>query len=206
MRKIPNRQYLRSSSIVFLKTKEHFGGLSNMAGGYPILVNGLRIFTSEALYQACRYPHLPDIQRMIIGQTSPMTAKMRSKPYRDKTREDWLQVRVRVMRWCLKAKLYQNWQSFSELLLKTDDLPIVEESRKDTFWGATPVDAETLFGANVLGRLLMELREEIKKSKIPEDDQLLPLGIPNFSLDGKPIQAIKLSLERDLPVAKDLFE
>lgn len=177
-----------------------------MAGGYPILVNGIRIFTSEALYQACRYPHLPDIQRMIIGQTSPMTAKMRSKPYRDKTREDWLQVRVRVMRWCLKAKLYQNWQSFSELLLKTDDLPIVEESRKDTFWGAIPVDAETLFGANVLGRLLMELREEIKKSKIPENDQLLPLSIPNFSLDGKPIHAIKLSLERDFPVAKDLFE
>lgn len=182
MRKIPNRQYLRSSSVVFLKTKESFGGLSNMAGGFPIHVNGVRISTSEALYQACRYPHLPDIQRIIIGQASPMTAKMRSKPYREKTREDWLQVRVRIMRWCLKAKLYQNWQSFSELLLKTDNLPIVEESQKDTFWGAKPVDAETLFGANVLGRLLMELREEIKKNKIPEDDHLPPLNIPNFSL------------------------
>ena len=74
------RTYSRKESVVFRKTNEPFGGLSNMAGGYPIRVNGVRILTSEALYQACRFPHLPDVQKLIIGQISPMTAKMRSKP------------------------------------------------------------------------------------------------------------------------------
>ncbi len=60
------RTYNRNESVVFSKTHEPFGGLSNMAGGFPLKVNGLRILTSEALYQACRFPHKPDVQRLII--------------------------------------------------------------------------------------------------------------------------------------------
>jgi len=115
------RTYSRKDSVVFLKTDEPFGGLSNMAGGYPIHVNGVRILTSEALYQVCRFPHLPDVQKLIIGQVSPMTAKMRSKPYRKDSRPDWDQVRVRIMRWSLRMKLANNWNTFSALLLKTGD-------------------------------------------------------------------------------------
>src|SRR5690606_37437152 len=107
-------------------TNEVFGGLSNMAGGFPLRVNGIRILTSEALYQACRFPKRPDVQRLIIGENSPMTAKMKSKPYRQDTRPDWDQVRVKIMRWCLRVKLAQNWHKFSELLLATGDKPIVE--------------------------------------------------------------------------------
>jgi type I restriction enzyme S subunit len=183
------RTYSRSESVVFLKTDEPFGGLSNMAGGYPIRVNGIRILTSEALYQACRFPHLPDVQRMIIGENSPMTAKMRSKPYRKDSRRDWDQVRVRIMRWCLRMKLASNWSAFSELLLRTGDRPIVEQSRKDDFWGAKAVcDGDTLVGMNVLGRLLMELREQVKE--LGRDAFLrveLP-GIPDFQLLGRPIE------------------
>src|SRR5581483_637496 len=102
------------------------------------------------------------VQRLIIGQTSPMTAKMKSKPHRKDSRPDWDRVRVKVMRWCLRVKLAQNWAKFSELLLRTGDRPIVEESRRDEFWGAKPVDEQTLVGRNVLGRLLMELRETFK--------------------------------------------
>ena len=74
------RIYRRAECIVFRKTKEPFGGLSNMASGYPIKIGGFRILTSEALYQACRFPHMREVQRLIIGQRSPMTAKMKSKP------------------------------------------------------------------------------------------------------------------------------
>src|SRR5262245_29263016 len=87
------RTYDRGSSVVFLKTDEPFGGLSNMAGRFPLQVQGTRIYTSEALYQACRFPHLPDVQRLIIGQASPMTAKMKSKPHRKDSRPDWDRVR-----------------------------------------------------------------------------------------------------------------
>ena len=62
------RTYSPSAAAVFLKTNEKYGGLSNMAPGFPLCVNGVRIRTSEALYQACRFPHLPDIQRQIIDE------------------------------------------------------------------------------------------------------------------------------------------
>src|SRR6185436_824364 len=108
-------------------------------------------------YQACRFPSLPDVQRMIIGEKSPMTAKMLSKPYRGQSRPDWLAVRVKIMRWCLRLKLAQNWQTFGELLYASNDSPIVEDSRKDDFWGARAGGDGNLVGQNILGRLLMEL-------------------------------------------------
>lgn len=183
------RTYGRKESVVFLKTDEPFGGLSNMAGGYPIHVNGMRILTSEALYQACRFPHIPEVQRLIISQISPMTAKMRSKPYRNDSRPDWDQVRVRIMRWCLRMKLANNWNTFSELLLRTGERPIVEESRKDDFWGAKVIDdGGTLVGMNVLGRLLMELREQVKQHGREAALDVAPPAIPQFLLMDQPIE------------------
>jgi type I restriction enzyme S subunit len=183
------RTYHRAGSAVFLKTKEKYGGLSNMAGGFPLIVNDIKIRTSEALYQACRFPHIPEIQRLIIEQRSPMTAKMKGKPHRQNSRPDWDAVRVKIMRWCLRVKLVQNWDSFSELLLETANLPIVEQSRRDDFWGAKPVDKDTLIGVNALGRLLMELREQVKN----DSSELLhvdPLHIPNFLLYERQIEVI----------------
>lgn len=184
------RTYKRSECAVFLRTAEHFGGLSNMAGGYVLFVNGVRVPTSEALYQACRFPHMPEVQKLIIGQTSPMTAKMKSKPYRKDSRPDWDAVRVKVMRWCLHVKLVQHWEKFGDLLLSTGNMPIVEMSYRDQFWGAKPVDAETLSGMNVLGRLLVELRERLRE---PETYRLWivePLSLPQFLFLNKPIVMI----------------
>lgn len=190
MRPEQTRTYDRASSVVFLKTDAPFGGLSNMAGGFPLRVNGIRILTSEALYQACRFPHRPEVQTLIIEQKSPMTAKMKSKPYRHDSRPDWDQVRVKIMRWCLRVKLAQNWRAFSELLLATGEWPIVEESRKDDFWGAKATDDGTLVGMNVLGRLLMELREAVKADGRELLMRVQPLAIPDFLLGGRPIEAV----------------
>lgn len=191
MGKVAIRTYERDKCVVFLKTQEAFGGLSNMAGGYPLLVNETRILTSEALYQACRFPQAPEVQRLIISQTSPMTAKMRSKPYRAETREDWLRIRVRIMKWCVATKLVRNWTKFSTLLNETGDLPIVEQSRSDMFWGAVQDKDGALVGANVLGRLLMELRESVRTNgKI---HILPPPDVDGFLLFGSPIQEVIFS-------------
>ncbi len=161
-----------------------------MAGGFPLRVDGIRILTSEALYQACRFPHLADVQRLIIGQKSPMAAKMKSKLYRHQSRPDWNRVRVSIMRWCLRVKLAQNWDSFSKLLLQTGDSPIVEQSRRDDFWGALPVGEQTLVGMNVLGRLLMELRESIQTEVRSKLLRVEPLPIRYFLLGGRPIESV----------------
>jgi len=187
------RTYARDEAVVFLRTKEAFGGLSNMAGGFPLRVNGVRIATSEALYQACRFPHRPEVQRLVIEQTSPMTAKMKTKPYRNDTRPDWERVRTKIMRWCLRVKLAQNYSDFSQLLLSTGERPIVEESSKDDFWGAKPVDGGRLVGKNVLGRLLMELRKELREFEARQLREVLPVDIPDFLLFGRPIETIQSS-------------
>ena len=161
-----------------------------MAPGFPLVVNDVRILTSEALYQACRFPHRPEVQELIFAQNSPMTAKMKSRPYREDSRPDWENIRVAVMRWCLRVKISQNWDRFATLLRETHDRPIVEESNKDPFWGARPVNAEQLEGANVLGRLLMELRSFITG---PDADQYRAVETPKikqFLIFNEPIRAI----------------
>ena len=185
-----HRVYDRESSVVFLKTKERFGGLSNMASGFPLEVNGEPIRTSEALYQACRFPHMSDVQEAIIAERSPMTAKMRSKPFRKDSRPDWDEVRMHVMWWCLRVKLAQNWDKFSSLLRETRGRDIVEQSRKDDFWGAKPAADGRLVGRNVLGRLLMRLRDRFIHERANHLECVEPPQIPDFLLFGQPIQAI----------------
>lgn len=178
------RRYKLSDVVVFNKVSEPFGGLSNMAPNFRLNVIGCDIKSSEALYQACRFPHLPDVQNKIISQASPMTAKMVGKPYRANSRRDWQDVRIQVMKWVLRVKLAQNWDSFSKLLIESGDRPIVELSRKDDFWGAKMIEPDLLIGVNALGRLLMQLREQINCHEKNYFVKVPPLKIDNFKLMG----------------------
>ncbi len=183
------RIYSPHASVVFLKTKDPFGGFSNMSAGFPLQVNGVDIRTSEALYQACRFPHMEDLQRKIIDERSPMSAKMVTKPFLDDTRKDWASVRIKIMAWCLDVKLIQNWEKFGGLLLASKGKSIVELSYKDDFWGCKPTD-NYLVGTNALGRLLMQQRELIREGELEEHQSIKPLKIPDFSLFKEPIRTI----------------
>jgi ribA/ribD-fused uncharacterized protein len=183
------RTYQRDECVVFHTTTGAFGGLSNMASGYPLRVNGVYIRTSEALYQACRFPDRPDVQQYIVEEDSPLIAKRKTKPFRHETRPDWDQVRHKIMRWSLRVKLAQNYAEFGGLLLETGDRAIVEQSSKDDYWGAFARPNGILVGQNVLGRLLMELRERL----VVEAEALRlvePLPIPDFLLFGKPVETV----------------
>ncbi len=191
------RTYDGKVSCVFRKTKEQFGGLSNMASGFPLRINGIEVFSSEALYQACRFPHLIHVQEKILKERSPMTAKMVSKPYRGDSRKDWDETRTKIMRWCLRVKLAQNFIEFGKVLESTGDRPIVEDSGKDIFWGTIrdKVETETFRGVNALGRLLMELRKSYNDHRFDHELFVIePPKIPDFTLLG---EAIGIVDERD---------
>lgn len=166
-----------------------------MAAGFDIIIDNIRISTSEELYQACRFPYSVEVQKLIIEQKSPMTAKMKSKPFRSQTRHDWEKVKVTIMRWCLRVKLACNWVKFRELLLATGDKPIVEDSHRDRFWGAVAQDNETLSGVNAIGRLLMELREELKSDRAKDLKIVPPPKVKDFLLLGSPIPIIQVEEE-----------
>ena len=193
------RVYVPSEVVVFQKTREQWGELSNMAAGFPLVVGGEEWLTSEALYQACRFPDLPDVQRLILEQASPMAAKMRSKPHRGKTRPDWDSARTLFMRWVLRVKLAQNYIKFSTILAETADLPIVERSHRDRFWGSVLDHDGLLKGANVLGRLLMELRVEMRTRERGELLTVEPPDLPNFCVLGQTVGVVS---HRDEPVRR----
>jgi ribA/ribD-fused uncharacterized protein len=199
------RTYVKKEVVSFRTTTGEFGPLSNMAPDFPIVVMNVRIPTAEALYQACRYPDEPEVQRLIVDQPSPMTAKMKSKKYRGRTRKDWDDVRVNVMRWCLRAKLSQNWARFGAVLDKTREKPIVEESTKDDFWGAKPKDDGTLVGVNVLGRLLMELRQQYHEVQSGQVDELQYPTISHFLLFGRPLDKVSTRTDFHREMQSSMF-
>jgi ribA/ribD-fused uncharacterized protein len=185
--------------VVFYRVKEEYGGLSNMAGGYPLRVQGVLIASSEALYQACRFPHQPEWQKEILEQPSPMGAKMMAKKggrRREHSRADWETVNVEIMRWVLRVKLSQHFPEFGGLLRSTGQRLIVEKSRTDAFWGAREGKDGILRGQNQLGRLLMELRGLVLTRERAELQEVLPPAIPDFLLLGRPIDVIRIGTAR----------
>lgn len=189
---------VNTDCVVIFKVREDWGELSNMHNGFPLRVNGVRIGSSEALYQAMRFPHRPDWQQEILDAPHAMQAKMKSKKEgrrKSGSRQDWETVQLDIMRWCLCAKLAYHYREFGRLLRATNSRAIVEKSRKDRYWGAVLEKDGVLRGENWLGRLLMELRAKLvaKRAAGAEAELLrvVPPAIPNMRLLGQEISVIQ---------------
>lgn len=72
-------------------------------------------------------------------------------------RPDWDTIKVGVMRTIIRAKANQH-EYVRRKLLATGDRELVEDSWRDNFWGW----GEDRTGQNVLGKLWMELRAELR--------------------------------------------
>jgi ribA/ribD-fused uncharacterized protein len=157
---VESRTYIKAEVSGFLYTRDPLGPLSNMHPDFPIEVAGLPCGSTEAYYQAMRYPHLPDFQAEILAQDTPMLAKRHAYTRIAEARPDWLQVNVPVMRHALRLRYAHHPTDMVDVMHLTAGKPIVEISRRDNFWGAIE-DNGLLTGCNVLGRLHMEMREII---------------------------------------------
>lgn len=185
------RVYDGSASAAFLKTSDRFGAFSNMASRMPLHVAGTHVTSSEALYQALRFPDLPDFQAGILAQKSPVSAKQHARTKVGETRGDWGRTRIAAMRYVLRVKFGAHQERMSDLFVQTAGMPIVEISRRDTFWGARP-EGDRFRGGNVLGRLLMELREEVAGHEVCAPFRVEP-RFPNARLLGADLEAEMIS-------------
>ncbi len=181
---------MSSSYVTFLKTDEEFGGLSNMSGAFPIAINGVRVSSSEHLYQMLKFPDHPEIQSEILSKASPISCKMvaRKKVYQEFIRPDWKEIQLEVMEFCLRTKLLWHWMKFGNLLRSTEGKVIYEiSSRNDKYWAVVALDNGFL-GENHLGKLLMKLRDEL----LSDNNEPLRAVTPPQHLDlrflGKPIK------------------
>ena len=150
-------------SIWFKKVAEEYGWMGNMAP-YPIKFNGEVWLTSEALFQGMRYDD-GDIQEIIRLEKSPMGAKMKAKKYKDKMVVVPMSLQdVENMKKCVRMKFDQNPQIKSKLM-NTKDAFIFEDignrnGERHKFWGAKKINESEGDGHNMMGRILMELRDD----------------------------------------------
>jgi type I restriction enzyme S subunit len=184
-----NKYYLKDC-VVFRSQEDEFGAFSNMANGFPLEINGIKTHGVDTLYQAMKFPKYPEIQKIAIEATNLPSIEKQLKQYCNSPfiREDWEEVKVAIMEWCIKVKYVQHWVNLKVLMNKTHNKPIVELSMKDKFWGVVPLkkNPDCLTGMNVTGQIWMKIRQERSYKSIN------PLEINDFTLYNKPIEVVKL--------------
>lgn len=155
-----------SKRILFYGGRGPRGFLSNFHETRPITVEiddeMITARTSEALYQAAKFPAGSAQRRAVLAAPTPARAKALGS--RHGARADWDDVRVDVMRTVLRAKFAD--PALRALLLATGDAQLVEDSPRDAFWGAGAGGA----GKNMLGKLLMALRAQLARPIAPDVD------------------------------------
>ena len=152
--------------VLIRKVKEQHGWLGNMSP-YPVEFNGRLYRTTEALFQALRFSD-EEVIEAIRAEKSPMAAKFVAKRHKDKMVVEPLSADdVNNMRVCLRLKVDQH-PKLRDRLLATGDVEIIEDCSKrkrgsGLFWGAALEDG-VWKGANMLGKLWMELRDDLQCS------------------------------------------
>ena len=157
---------------------EEWGILGNLYST-PLVVDGVRFVSSEQLFQMMKFTDEETIKT--LHGLRGMTPKMKAKKYENEgiRRPDWGQIIVDCMKFCLQTK-YDQCEDFRTTLHKTNGLIIVEDEtsrktnrngtvRQPDTWGVIR-EGDKFVGSNLLGRLLMELRDNGKlEYHLPEN-------------------------------------
>ena len=165
--------YPIAQSVFFHKKTDNHWILSNMAS-CPLEIEGVPFKSSEHLFQTLKFATTESIIAVYRSNNPKMTAKHCQK-LGGHRRADWEQILVDVMKFCLQQK-YEQCPEFREELDSTKGFHIVElqdakndkESSRANGWGVK-TKGQNYEGANLMGRLLMELRDGTMKYKLPED-------------------------------------
>ena len=138
-----------------------YRGFSNFAPS-PIVMGGKRYKTVEHYYQAMKFTEDLGWQEAIRVAGDAKKAKQLGKSKDHKIRADWDSVREAVMLDGLRAKFQQN-RGLLDLLKSTGSRPIVHAS-VNPYWG----EGRTGKGKNRMGKLLEQVREELREYVVPE--------------------------------------
>ena len=156
------RIYVKDRVCGFRRTRAQWGAFSNFQPlPVPIAAGPWTFRFSEALYQAAKFGRRADIQQRIAEASTARDAAAIGRTPGLGIDPGWNAQRVDVMRWVLRMKREANAAEIGAVLAATGDRPIVEVSTPDPWWGARPVAAR-YEGRNVLGRLWMELRQQLR--------------------------------------------
>ena len=142
-------------TIYFYKTNEKYGCFSNFAH-YGFELDEKWWMTSEHYFQAQKF-YGTEYVEIIRLLDNPMKAAKMGRNRNLPLREDWEEVKDDVMRKAVYAKFSQNIE-LKNILLDADSEYIVENTSNDYYWGCGTNGS----GKNMLGIILMEIRDKLK--------------------------------------------
>lgn len=166
-------RYAADRTAAFCKIDQEWGIFSNF-GHSPLSVGGCPFDTSERLFQVMKFSDGASRKAVYTKKGNPkMTARHCEKA--GIVRPDWGGIIVDAMKFCVMEK-YRQCESFRNELERSKGLFIVEDQtsfpkRKPDTWGAKlSEDGKEFVGPNLMGRLLMELRDNGKLDySLPDD-------------------------------------
>jgi len=150
------------TTINFYSTTGEYGCFSNFSR-HAITLKGKRWPTSEHYFQAQKFAgteHEEEVRKCKTPSTAASMGRSRKLPLR----RDWESVKDQVMLEALHAKFTQH-DELKAILLGTGDAILVEHTANDSYWG----DGGDGSGKNRLGRLLMQLRDELRAAEGDRD-------------------------------------
>ena len=142
--------------IEFYEKEDNYGGFSNFSY-YPFYLEDICWRTSEHYYQANKFKRNSKIYNSIQQAQTPTEAKKIAYS-NDMHYKDWDKKKILFMHNALLAKFRQN-KNLKKELLNTGSAYIIEKAKNDSYWGS----GLEMNGKNILGRLLMFIRDEIKE-------------------------------------------
>ena len=141
--------------INFYSTAGEYGCFSNFSR-HPVFLKGKRWPTSEHYFQAQKFAGTEHEEQVRLAGKSRLAAEM-GRDRRRPLRRDWESVKDDVMREAVRAKFTQH-DDLKATLLQTGDALLVEHTANDAYWG----DGGDGRGKNMLGRILIEVRAELR--------------------------------------------
>lgn len=141
-------------AIHFYRVNDEYGCFSNFAK-YEFELEGKRWRTSEHYFQAKKYEGT-EYEELVRLLDTPMKAAEMGRDRMLPLRKDWEQVKDDIMRQAVYAKFSQN-QVIKEILINTGEEFLIEQTTNDYYWGCGMCGT----GKNMLGKILMEVRERL---------------------------------------------
>lgn len=146
-------------AIKFYRTKDPYGFMGNYYKA-RFFVYGRWWDWSEAPYQAAKTSVQSEIDEIWSAKKANDTRLLGQKVT---MRPDWDQVKRQVMKEVVTAKFLQHPELLKQLM-ETGDEELIEDSPVDWYWGCGADGT----GQNMLGKVLMEIRTELRDGKEKE--------------------------------------
>lgn len=160
-------QYPADQTVCIRKTKDEWGVFGNFYRA-DIVVDGVTFDCTERLFHLMKLSSdatkgIQDVKDVDAGMKIKMRVKSLYKTHPEWFHDHWPNMVVDAMKFCLTLK-YEQCDIFRKELQRSSGMFIVEDEtarkkgRDADTWGAV-LRGEEYVGPNLLGRLLMELRE-----------------------------------------------